>query len=262
MPKIIKKLGIGMLIAMTAIFPLTLKVRAASTIYDAATVENLKYPNGKLVLDEQIIYTVYRGQKISFNNSATFINLGYKWTNLFGATLNHYPSLPVSVKSANEHHPWGSWVLGGKTVYFIHESGLIPITTYKIFLNNGGQDDLILPMNWYDWQLPKLPYMSDNDPRLTPIDTQTMEVPVNTNFIIEMETNPSTGYAWTVNYNAKYIKLMSRTYMPYRDLIGSGGVEIFEFQSLQAGSTEIKFTEQRSGETLPIREEIHQIIIH
>src|SRR5436190_1100886 len=40
-------------------------------------------------------------------------------------------------------HPVGSWVIQGQTVYFVSASGLIPISTWQIFLSNGGQASLI-----------------------------------------------------------------------------------------------------------------------
>ncbi len=65
-------------------------------------------------------------------------------------------------------HLAGSWVLGsdGITVYYIADNGVIPITTWEIFLDNGGTSDKIVKINQYDEQLPLLSFMTNNDSRV------------------------------------------------------------------------------------------------
>lgn len=71
----------------------------------------------------------------------------------------------LGVSTGLSHQP-GSWVIQGQTVYYVTESGLIPITTWKIFLNNGGKAGNIVPLNEYDERLPLLPFMTLNDSRV------------------------------------------------------------------------------------------------
>ncbi|HYV34002.1 MAG TPA: hypothetical protein VE973_04105, partial [Candidatus Limnocylindria bacterium] len=63
-------------------------------------------------------------------------------------------------------HPAGSWVIQGKTVYYITSSGLVPITTWAIFLSNGGKANLIVPINDGDMHLPLLALMEAHDSRV------------------------------------------------------------------------------------------------
>ncbi len=63
-------------------------------------------------------------------------------------------------------HPEGSWVNLGKTVFYVHSTGLIPIPTWSIFLSNGGKASLIVPANEADLNLPLLPLMVANDSRV------------------------------------------------------------------------------------------------
>jgi hypothetical protein len=65
-------------------------------------------------------------------------------------------------------HLAGSWVLGsdGRTVYYVLDNGLIPITTWEIFLDNGGTSEKIVKINQYDEQLPLLAFMTNNDSRV------------------------------------------------------------------------------------------------
>ncbi len=67
----------------------------------------------------------------------------------------------------NNSHPVNSWVLSGKTVFYIHVNGIIPISTWAIFINNGGKQSLIQNANDGDLKLPLLGLMDYNDSRVT-----------------------------------------------------------------------------------------------
>lgn len=124
------------------------------------------YTNGTLLLDNGTIYIMYRNSKTGFTNYPAFTGLGFQASNALSAGTFTIPSTGVTVSTSQQAHPWGSWVKNGSTVYFVHQSGLIPITSWDIFLNNGGSASLIVPMNSFDFQLPMLSVMSFNDSRL------------------------------------------------------------------------------------------------
>ena len=63
-------------------------------------------------------------------------------------------------------HPAGSWVLDHGTVYYITDSGVLPITTWSIFLSNGGKQNLIQLANEADLNLPLLSFMTAHDSRV------------------------------------------------------------------------------------------------
>jgi hypothetical protein len=124
------------------------------------------YANGTLLSENGTIYTVYKNSKIGFTNWSAFVGLGYQLSNVTNTSFSNIPTSGIVVSHSQQAHPWGTWVKSGNTVYFVDQSGLIPITSYDIFLNNGGQDRLVVPMNSYDWQLPMLQVMVYNDVRL------------------------------------------------------------------------------------------------
>ena len=77
----------------------------------------------------------------------------------------------VTVSGSNlgvstSRHPSGSWILSGKTVYFVTDSGLVPISTWKIFLSNGGKAKLIAQATGDDLNLPYLDLMVLKDSRV------------------------------------------------------------------------------------------------
>jgi hypothetical protein len=68
-------------------------------------------------------------------------------------------------ESVSPHAP-GSWVLDHGTVYYITTDGIIPISTWKIFLSNGGKQSLIQQSNQADLSLSLLPLMTLHDSRV------------------------------------------------------------------------------------------------
>jgi hypothetical protein len=124
------------------------------------------YNNGALISEYGTVYIVYRNTKAGFTTSWVFRNLGYSFSNVTEVGNSGLADSGYVVRSAYTSHPWGSWIKSGRTVYFVHENGLIPISSYDIFLNNGGEDRLTVAPNSYDFQRPILPLMDYNDARL------------------------------------------------------------------------------------------------
>jgi hypothetical protein len=63
-------------------------------------------------------------------------------------------------------HPYKSWVIEGQTVFYVDTNGLIPVTTWQIFLSNGGQQSLIQPADSADLKLPLEAFMVPHDSRV------------------------------------------------------------------------------------------------
>ena len=80
--------------------------------------------------------------------------------------VNSVQSELLGVSTVSETSPVGSWVIQNQTVYYIHSLGLIPVTTWKIFLSNGGKAKLIKPIKVNDSNLPLLSFMTAKDVRL------------------------------------------------------------------------------------------------
>lgn len=56
-------------------------------------------------------------------------------------------------------------------------------------------------------------------------------------FEVLLESNPTTGYSWTVAEQPDGIALVSSDYeAPDTSLVGAGGVEVFEFEATAASS--------------------------
>lgn len=147
------------------------RVANSQSIYidPAGTVSGaLVYANGSLVNDGGTIYITYKNTKSGFANMAALTGLGYKTSSVFSGSTASLSNTNYVVISSAVPHPWGSWVKNGSTIYFVHESGLIPIASYDVFLNNGGADSKVVQMNAQDIGKPVLSIMTMNDSRVRP----------------------------------------------------------------------------------------------
>ncbi len=75
-----------------------------------------------------------------------------------------------------------------------------------------------------------------------------IEVPVNESFTITLDSNPTTGYRWEVNYDEKFLELIFRKFHQLSGGIGSGGHEEFEFKGLTPCETEVEMIYKREWE--------------
>ncbi len=87
------------------------------------------------------------------------------------------------------------------------------------------------------------------------------EVAVGDSFSFSLDSNPTTGYAWSAHFDPEYLELADTEYEPSSDLIGAGGVESFEFQALQEGDTVITMVYERSWEEGYIEKAIYNVHI-
>jgi len=124
------------------------------------------YSNGSLISEGSTVYIVYKNTKSGFANSWAFTGLGFKFSNVVSVGNSGLNSSGYTVTTPYTQHPWGSWIKSGNTVYFVQESGLIPVPDWNTFLNNGGQGNLIVNANSYDFKLAVLSPMVNNDSRL------------------------------------------------------------------------------------------------
>ncbi len=88
---------------------------------------------------------------------------------------------------------------------------------------------------------------------------------LNQNFVITLESNPSTGYGWYYDYDPEYVKLVDEYYIPNMHdplMVGGGGKSIFIFKAIKAGETELTMKYLRPWENcLPAHEIIYKVKI-
>ncbi len=72
---------------------------------------------------------------------------------------------------------------------------------------------------------------------------------------ISLESNPTTGYQWYVEFPRTHLELVEQRYEPDSRLVGGGGREFFTFRALERGLIEIPFSYKRAWEDEPFRTE-------
>jgi predicted secreted protein len=82
-----------------------------------------------------------------------------------------------------------------------------------------------------------------------------IQLPANSYFKIELQSNPTTGYSWSINnFNNKILILDKDYYIADKtNLAGSGGKTIFEFRTRSKGSLDLSFTYERPFEKNKIK---------
>ncbi|MBI5530622.1 MAG: putative Ig domain-containing protein, partial [Candidatus Doudnabacteria bacterium] len=124
------------------------------------------YASGRLIKENGTVYIVYKNTKTGFISASVFTGLGFKFSNVSDVGSSGLVDSGYTVRTAAASHPWGAWIKSGSTIYFVHESGLIPVADYATFINNGGQDAYVVNANTYDFRLPMLSVMTYSDSRL------------------------------------------------------------------------------------------------
>ncbi len=79
-------------------------------------------------------------------------------------------------------------------------------------------------------------------------DTEAIEATPGETFVIALASNPTTGFVWEPDFDARRLKLLSREFQPQSARIGAGGEERFHFQALGSGETEVLFELRRAWE--------------
>jgi inhibitor of cysteine peptidase len=80
-------------------------------------------------------------------------------------------------------------------------------------------------------------------------------------FSFSLESNPSTGYQWTVNnYDTGKLQFLGSTYQAKKPvLVGSGGMQVFKFKVLNPSAnldTKISLSYARSWEKSSVKKQI------
>jgi inhibitor of cysteine peptidase len=81
---------------------------------------------------------------------------------------------------------------------------------------------------------------------------QTITVQTGEEFVIALESNPTTGYDWEESHDAGMLSLVNDNYeagqKAKEGLVGAGGTHYFKYKALKSGKTEITLTYKRSWE--------------
>lgn len=130
-----------------------------------AAGQGLFYRTGTLLNDTGTIYLIIGQTKVPFTSLNVFQKLGYKLKDVVkGDSASYSLSQSYFLNSTTMAHPWSSWLLLNKTIYYATEQGMLPVPTMDIFTSNGGELSKVLPMNQADKLQTKIRALEYNDP--------------------------------------------------------------------------------------------------
>lgn len=96
-------------------------------------------------------------------------------------------------------------------------------------------------------------------------DEKAIGIDVNQKFIIALESNPTTGYAWQESLDETMVELLKSEYEPGEDaqkgVAGAGGNDLFWFKTLKKGLTKITLVYKRPWETEIAEQKVFTIIV-
>ena len=102
------------------------------------------------------------------------------------------------------------------------------------------------------WGIPQMPTeYTGQDHKIT--------AQVGEEFIIALESNPTTGYEWEAGYDSSILQLIDRQLSPSGPGIGSGGIERFRFRCLAVGDTRLRLTYKRRWEKISAEDIVFQV---
>ena len=94
---------------------------------------------------------------------------------------------------------------------------------------------------------------------------QTINIGVNQEFVIALDSNPTTGYVWQESYDDSLLQLVGKSYemgkAAKQGAVGAGGVEYFRFKALKTGKTEITLVYKRPWEEERLYEKVFTVNI-
>jgi len=104
-------------------------------------------------------------------------------------------------------------------------------------------------------------YVTNSTPSKVTIGDNQPDISIKKNqeFMINLVSNPSTGYSWSVNdnYDKSVIGLVSNEFKSAdTDLVGASGHDQWTFNGLSNGNTKLEFTYGRSWEKDPAQETV------
>ena len=94
---------------------------------------------------------------------------------------------------------------------------------------------------------------------------ETINIGVNQEFVIALDSNPTTGYSWQASYDESILQLVGKSYemgkAAKQGAVGAGGVDYFRFKTLKTGKTEIALVYKRVWEEESIDQKVFTVNI-
>jgi predicted secreted protein len=82
---------------------------------------------------------------------------------------------------------------------------------------------------------------------------QSVSTDVGMTFEVVVDSNPSTGCQWIPHFEPGKLRLHRKVHMPASFKAGTSGVDVFVFEAMAPGQTQVRLEQKRAWETAPVR---------
>jgi inhibitor of cysteine peptidase len=93
---------------------------------------------------------------------------------------------------------------------------------------------------------------------------EAIEISVDGEFVISLDSNPSTGHSWVASYDETKLELVDETYKADETgglVLGAGGTEYFRFKALRSGVATITLDYKMAGGTDSAKQSVFTVDI-
>ncbi len=93
---------------------------------------------------------------------------------------------------------------------------------------------------------------------------KTIVTSIEQEFVIALDSNPTTGYGWEEHHDDSLLSLVNDEYKPDEKaagLVGAGGTQYFRFKALKTGKAYIILVYKRSWETEILEQKVFNVEI-
>lgn len=80
-------------------------------------------------------------------------------------------------------------------------------------------------------------------------------------FVLELESNPTTGYRWEPEFDPELLRLAGHRYEPGADRPGAGGRQRFEFEGVKLGRGTLRFRYRSSWRPGSAQEREYEVAV-
>ncbi len=222
-------------------------------------------PDGKDIIPEPVVDPVSDGKDIVPQVVETGVELiEVEVGQTFGFSLESNPSTGYSWQVQFD----SEFLKLVESVFVEGSSGLIGAPgheSFKFLALKEGQVDIkmVYKRSWepdhIDEQIKVVNIVTAGNPDNA--KAQTVNTTVGETFTISLKSNPTTGFSWHPEFDSEFLKLISKDFKSDSTLLGSPGVEFFEFEAIKQGEVKVKMIYKRPWEPRSLEEQVALVYI-
>lgn len=91
--------------------------------------------------------------------------------------------------------------------------------------------------------------------------THKLTVKVGKDFVVDLPSNPTSGYMWEAHYDKALLECLGTDYESTADKLGGGGRQVFRFVARRKGDAVIRMLYRRPWDQETVRETVYAVAV-